>query len=65
MLKNLDKLDMPPNEFYEPTPQLGWFINKSDLLGKPILYQIWSSSIVGQGMVWVKVTTYIRNDSNE
>jgi len=61
MLNRIPILDHAPDESYEPTPQLGWFVNKSDKMFPPsVLYQLWQSDTIGKGQVWVKVETFNR-----
>jgi hypothetical protein len=57
--KPIPVLDQPPGENYEPMAQVGWFVDKGNkMFPEPILYQMWSSDKLDEGIVWVKVSTY-------
>jgi len=67
MLSKIPLLDIPPSDDYEPSAQISWFVDKTDLIGKPVLYQLWQcvsievDRVKYPAQVWVKVPTEIRN----
>jgi len=64
MLKQIPLFIFPPSNDYEASPQISWFIDKTDLIGKPVLYQLWQNMELKDELpvqVWVKVPTESRN----
>ena len=74
MLNRIPILDHAPDESYEATPQLGWFVTKPAAPITPedepsrVLYQLWQrtvfSEITTPDQVWVKVETFNRQNDD-
>jgi hypothetical protein len=65
MLKSIPLLNEPPSEEYVELPKVWWFVNESNLIGKPVLYQLWENGSLTDGLpaqVWVRVPLCVRNN---